>query len=60
MRQLWSNDWEYIVAGVNLILAFILIAAWKRTGSDAYAMASAWCSATSVFMLIQILRRVSR
>lgn len=57
MRQLRSSDWEQIVAGVNLILAFVLIAAWKRTGGDAYAVASAWCSATAVAMLILILRR---
>jgi hypothetical protein len=58
MRQLRSSDWEYIVAGVNLTLALILINAWKKTDYDAYAMAAAWCSATAVIMLIKILRRV--
>jgi hypothetical protein len=58
MRQLRANDWEYIVAGVNLILAFVALAGLKRTGADAFGMAAVWCSATSVFVLIRILRRV--
>ena len=58
MRQFRANDWEYIVAGVNLILAFILLSLLKKTGMDAYAMGAAWCSATAVYVLIRILRRV--
>ncbi len=58
MRHLRSNDWEYIVAGVNLILAIALLSALKRTGADAYAIGAVWCSATSVAMVIKILRRL--
>ena len=58
MRSLRSNDWEYIVAGVNMILAFVLIHLLRTTGMDAYGAGAVWCSATAVYVLIRILRRV--
>ena len=41
-----------------MILAFVLIHLLRTTGMDAYGAGAVWCSATAVYVLIRILRRV--